>query len=457
MSRHSRVTLALGALVLAISLLLSACGGGSSSASSQSAFINTSISDPAPCSAPNGPYLHVYVTVTDVQIHNSSTGQWTDLTQGLQPTQVDLLGEASNECFLAMLGSKTELQAGSYEQIRINLADSSVSLANNHCGNAGNAPLHCVVLSSNGNPGAMHPLQLSTQDQTGIKIPSGQIAGGAFTISAGETKDLDIDFNACASIIIQGNGQYRLKPVLHAGEVGLSSAINGSLVDSMTRLPINGGNGVVLLEQQDSSGADRVIMSTTTDANGAFALCPVPTGSYDLVAVAQDKSGKFYSATVVTGVSAGTAVGMISMFATGNLPATLTGTVTTGGTNGPVSEDVSLSVLASAGSFDVTVPLAAQGLATAALNTEAGACNPPSVACADFTLAVPAATVVVGAFASSISYTQLSGPPSYLVDAQTLPFGSTLCSSATEQKSSTVAVSAGTSSPVGVLSFNGCT
>src|SRR5690242_11883926 len=160
MSRHSRVTLVLGALVLAISLLLSACGGGSSSASSQSAFINTSISDPAPCSAPNGPYLHVYVTVTDVQIHNSSTGQWTDLTQGLQPTQVDLLGEASNECFLAMLGSKTELQAGSYEQIRINLADSSVSLANNHCGNAGNAPLHCVVLSSNGNPGAMHPLQL---------------------------------------------------------------------------------------------------------------------------------------------------------------------------------------------------------------------------------------------------------------------------------------------------------
>jgi hypothetical protein len=50
----------------------------------------------------------------------------------------------------------------------------------------------------------------------GLKIPFGQIASGGFTIGAGQTKDLDIDFNTCASIVIEGHGQYRLKPVLHA-------------------------------------------------------------------------------------------------------------------------------------------------------------------------------------------------------------------------------------------------
>jgi hypothetical protein len=36
-------------------------------------------------------------------------------------------------------------------------------------------------------------LQLSSESTTGIKIPSGQIAGGDFTVASGETKDLNID------------------------------------------------------------------------------------------------------------------------------------------------------------------------------------------------------------------------------------------------------------------------
>jgi hypothetical protein len=38
-----------------------------------------------------------------------------------------------------------------------------------------------------------------------------------FVVVAGESKDLDLDFNACSSIVQQGNGKCRLKPVLHAG------------------------------------------------------------------------------------------------------------------------------------------------------------------------------------------------------------------------------------------------
>jgi hypothetical protein len=147
--------------------------------------------------------------------------------------------------------------------------------------------------------------------QSGLKIPSGQIAGGHFTIAAGETKDLDIDFNACASIVATGSGKFMIKPVLHAGEVGLSSAINGTVIDNSTGKPLVGGTSVVALEQKDSGGVDRVVMSTLTDANGNFALCPVPTGSYDLVVASVNGGGTFYAPAVTTGVQASTAVGDI--------------------------------------------------------------------------------------------------------------------------------------------------
>src|SRR5947209_7931465 len=83
---------------------------------------------------------------------------------------------------------------GSDQQIRIILAGGNVTLTNNPCGSMAN----CVTLTSDTTNTPL-PLLLSSQAQTGIKIPSGQIAGGQFVVAAGETKDLNIDFNACAS------------------------------------------------------------------------------------------------------------------------------------------------------------------------------------------------------------------------------------------------------------------
>jgi len=60
---------------------------------------------------------------------------WIDLTPDLKnsPKQVDLLAQASTECFLAMLGSKTEIQAGTYQQIRVFLAPDNTSISPNQC------------------------------------------------------------------------------------------------------------------------------------------------------------------------------------------------------------------------------------------------------------------------------------------------------------------------------------
>lgn len=436
--------------------VLTACSGGSSS---QTGFVKTAISDPGTCKVPTGPYSAVWITITDVQIHNSNSGQWVPLSSGMTPTQVNLLDEPNTECLLAMLGSTTELQAGTYEQIRINLADTndnSIKLQTaNQCASASGAPLNCIVTDT-GNTAVFSPLLLSSEDKNGIKIPSGQIAGGSFTIAAGQTKDLDIDFNACASIVVEGNGQYRLKPVLHAGEVSLNSAINGKVVDAGNgNLPIDGGTTVVALEQLQGN-TDRVLLATTTDANGNFALCPVPPGTYDLVAVAINKSGIVYATTVLTSIQAGTVVGNVPLFPeTGNTgSATITGSVTTTGSG----EDVLVSVLEqiSVGNnppFSVTVPSVRPAAATFTLTSQdSSSCSSPLCA---FSFGLPGVNPAVGVFGSQISYTQSSGA-TYQVDALTLPTTTQVCSSAPEVQSNNFTLNPGDFQTGVTLGFSGC-
>src|SRR5260370_7044052 len=147
-----------------------------------------------------------------------------------------------------------------------------------------------------------------------MKIPSGQMAGGHFTVVSGQTKDLNIDFDACATSVIRGSGQYGLKPVLHGGEVSTTSAsINGKLLDKATSQPIVGGKAIVALEQRDSSGIDHVVMQTTPDSSGAFVFCPVPAGSYDIVAVPGAAPNLHTTAPITTPLSPGTAASNIPL------------------------------------------------------------------------------------------------------------------------------------------------
>ena len=465
--------------LVAVILFLFGCSGKSSSSMSSSvpATVNMTVSDPATCSGPQGPFSHIYVTITDVQINSSSSAGdndlgWIDLTPKLQqnPQQVDLLGQANNQCFLATLGSSTELQPGSYQQIRIFLASNSTVVQGNQCG--GN--VNCVMLSSD-STNTPQPLLLSSESRTGLKIPSGQIAGGQFVVAAGQTQDLDIDFNACASIVTEGNGQFRLKPVLHAGEVTLtSSSINGTIVDSLSAQPVAGGNTVVALEQKDSSGIDRVIMETVTDSSGAFVFCPVAAGSYDVVAVAISGAGVAYAATVITGVQPGNALGTVPLVAqagTNKSPASITGQVTTSTGSAATSADISISALQAISvnnsTLLVTIPLAAQSAATASLMTAAAASCPAKTECASYTLSVPALNPSVGTFSTGGSQkpaAPASGSANYSVDARAfVPGGGGAldCNPSDLETSSTstntnLTVTAGTNVSAATLAFSGC-
>jgi Domain of unknown function (DUF4382) len=465
------------AMVCAIACTFLLSCGATHPMSNNPATINLTVSDPATCSAPQGPFSHIFVTIVDVQINTSSSAGnqdagWVDLTPNLaqSPQQVDMLGQASNQCFLAMLGSSIEIQPGSYQQIRIILGDGSVTFKSNPCGTMAN----CVTLTSDTTNTPL-PLLLSSQSQTGIKIPSGQLAGGQFVVAAGETKDLDIDFDACRSIVPQGNGQFRLKPVLHAGEVNLtSSSITGRVVDSVSGQPITAGNTIVALEQKDSSGVDRVIMETTTDGTGAFVFCPVASGSYDVVAVSSNGTLITYGATIISGVQPGNSLGTVPLVAQAGTVmslASITGQITTSTGSTGTAADLSLSVLQpvleNGTTVLVTIPLAAQSSATASVATAAGASCPSNTACASYTLSVPAANPSLGTFSTSGVQTPAapsSGAVNYTLDA--IAFvpggGGTLdCSPSELQTSSTstntsLVVTAGTSVTAATLAFTGC-
>jgi hypothetical protein len=436
-----------GAALLASAAIGVSCGGNSTqmqTATATMGTVNVSISDPPSCMPPNGTFTHVFVTVRSVQAHIDPTAGddspgWQELAPQLasQPMQIDLFSAPQTTCVLAQLGSAS-LPAGNYQQIRLLLvsndpAAGAATSASNAC--AGNG-FNCVVLSDN----SIHELQLSSQANTGLKIPPGQIVGGPLQVMAGQSVDLNIDFNACASIVLEGNGTYRLKPTLTAGQVSANNTgIGGQVVDSLTKAPIT-GNVQVAIEQTDSTGVDRILMQAAADANGNFRFCPLPTGTFDIVIDAVSATNLPYNATVVLNVPNGTNLNMIPLIAeTGaTAPAVLQGFVTATKGASVAIADVTLAALqmvtpgGSLASRQITVPLESINAvgatpavdSTGTISVEASTSCPMGAPmnsnCAQYTLVVPASNPNVGVFSSSgVTYTApASGDVLFTVDAQ---------------------------------------
>jgi len=432
---------ALGFLVIAV-VIAGCSGSGSSSPMSGMGMVSVSISDPPSCKNPNGSFSHVYITIRSVQAHidpnatDSSSG-WQELAPQLanQPMQIDLFSEAQTNCVLAQLGSAS-LPVGSYQQIRLLLVSNSASgtgtSSTNAC--AGNG-FNCVQLSD----GSFHELALSSQANTGLKIPPGQIIGGPIQVVAGQTVDLNIDFNACYSILQEGNGQFRLKPTLTAGQISANnSGISGQVVDSITKTPI-AGTVLVAIEQPDDGGVDRVRMEASADANGNFRFCPLPLGTFDIVIVAVGPNNLPYNATAVLNVPNGTNLATIPLVAEAGAPspAVLQGFVTASTATGGAQVDVSLAALQSVsiGTMSMTralnIPLqtisatatspavASTGLISISSNMSCPSGSPTNANCASYALVVPASNPNIGVFTTSgVAYTApAAGDVLFTVDA----------------------------------------
>jgi len=446
----SYVPLGVLVTVVAVALTLVTCNNTTTmTVNNGMATVNVSISDPPSCMPPAGSFKSVFITIRSVQAHTSTTADdnspgWVELVPALNttPVQVDLLNlPANGACLLRQLGSNTSLPAGDYQQIRLLLVDNSASSASpssNACATLGQV-FNCVVTNKN-----ISELQLSSQANTGLKIPPGQVVGGPIHVAAGQSVDINIDFNACASIIQEGNGSFRLKPTLTAGVVSTNTTgISGQVVDSVTSQPIAGAT--VALENPDKSGTDRIFMQALTDSAGHFSFCPLPMGAvFDVVVDAVSSSGVSYNASIVVNVPGGTNVGAVPLVAetgTPNGPATIQGIVTalngTVGANIDVSTSALQSVSLSGGATrPVTIPLL-QGSTSNIAVQSATPCpaegSPTGAFCAQYTLVVPASNPNVGVFsAGKITFTApATGDVLYSVEADaTKPMsgGMTICS-----------------------------
>ncbi len=404
-------------LPVALAAVLVSCGGSNYGMSPAGmGTINVSLTDPPTCQAPKGNFQHVYVTIRSVQANINATADdnssgWQELAPQLnaQPMQIDLFSAASTTCLLTSLGSNTALPAGTYQQIRLLLVPNSgwtgPTPTTNNCDSEG---FNCVVLADN----SIHEMELSSQANTGLKIPPGQIVGGPISVAAGQDVDLNIDFNSCASIIQQGNGQYRLKPVLTAEQVGTNNTgISGQIVDATTNLPIVGGTIIVALEKQDLTGTDTIFMQADADSSGYFNFCPLPSGAtFDVAAVAINGAGVAYNATVAMGVPGGTNLGAIPLTAeTGTTPgpATFQGFVTATKGTAPASIDALVSAIQTitvGGGATLPVTIPAEGISTTNLSLDSSTGCPSSAPantdCAQYTLIEPASNPSVGIFSS---------------------------------------------------------
>jgi hypothetical protein len=438
-------------MIVAFAAALVSCGGsGSSMPNGGTGTVHVSITDPPSCKFPNGDFQHIYVTIRSVQAHTSATADdntsgWQELAPQLntQPMQIDLLAERQTACLLTTLGSNTALPAGTYQQIRLllvaNDGGGGPAPAMNACGNQG---FNCAVLQDE----SVHELLLSSQANTGLKIPPGQVEGGPITVAAGQDVDLNIDFNACASIIQQGNGKFRLKPVLTAGQVGTNrTGISGQVVDSATMQPIAGGTVLVALEQQNVSHTDVIFAESAADSAGNFNFCPLPTGAtFDVVVVAINGAGVAYNATVAVGVPGGTNLGAIPLVAEVGGPATFQGFITATAGSVAATIDASVSALQTftlPGGAMLTATIPAEAHSISALSVESNSncplMAPPNSNCAQYTLIEPASNPSVGVFSSGkITYSiPASGDVLYSIGASALiPLsgGSTDCTQPTK-------------------------
>jgi hypothetical protein len=451
-------------------------GGGTTppGSTTQNGEVRVTLSDPPICKTPQSDLNRIFVTITLVRAHLSGTAApddsgWVNLVDlRSTPKQIDLLSTPDTTCVLTVLGSTTGLPPGAYQQIRLHLlsntpAQDEATPSPNAC--AGTGGFNCVELRN----ASRQLLRLSSEAQTGIKIPPEQIAGGAIRLTAGQAADMNIDFDACRTIVLQGNGAFRLKPTLHAGQVVLTTqTISGQVVDQNTRQPIANATIIVMAEQPDASNIDRVVLQTLASTpQGTFSLCPLSPANYDIVIAALSTNGAvMYNPTITFGVPAGTAIGTIPLVLGGNTssPGVITGQVTTDG--GATGADIALSALQTAtpaggAPLQVTIPVFAESTVNVATERASGSGCPGGTACATYMLTVPASKPLVGTFTAS--GTTYAGPTGgnvfYNINAQAFSPGTAgmpMCSPSS-LVTPPVAVRAGDVIQATPLAFTQCT
>ncbi len=112
--------------------------------------------------------------------------------------------------------------------------------------------------------GISYPLSTPSAEQSGLKLQVNQ------TLEAGITNSVTIDFDASKSIVEQGNGIYKLKPVLRTIVTATSGSIRGKIAPAGT------------LALVTATSASNETFTTNANILGDFLLIGIPSGTYSI-------------------------------------------------------------------------------------------------------------------------------------------------------------------------------
>lgn len=198
---------------------------------------------------PTTDYKAINLNIQSVQIHTSaSAGESGWITLSTPNKSVDLLKLQGGP--VESLAANQTVDAGSYQMMRLVLGGgNTLTLAD----------------------GSTVPLTVPSGQQSGIKIPLN------FTVAAGTTADVWIDFDGAHSIQVvgTGSGSYHLRPVVHGYMQVATGSVSGTLTGT-GGAPLAGA--VVMAESTDASGNVTILRSTLSSSTGTYSLNLLPLG-----------------------------------------------------------------------------------------------------------------------------------------------------------------------------------
>ncbi|WP_319589286.1 DUF4382 domain-containing protein [uncultured Draconibacterium sp.] len=254
-----KIGLALTTIVLGI-LLMVACSDESETTgiTAGKGKVNVYLTD-APF--PIGLVSQTIVTIDKVEIRKqeNDTTEASFITLMEDDFEIDLLSLSNG--ITEQLAS-VELEAGTYDMIRMHVVDAEVILT----------------------------------DQTvfDLKIPSGTSSGlkikiePALTINSGETSDVLLDFDVSKSFVAKGNWKdgmingFNFKPVVRCVLLDRAGRIEGTVSDTSNVLLPN--TAVNLWTEVSDMEEDSLITTAFTNEKGGYKLIGIPEGTYYMIA-----------------------------------------------------------------------------------------------------------------------------------------------------------------------------
>lgn len=112
--------------------------------------------------------------------------------------------------------------------------------------------------------GVVHDLTTPSAQQSGLKVNLNS------TLVPGDDFDLLLDFDANQSIVLTGNGEYQLKPVIRVIDEVSTGSIHGSVITPLA------------VPAQVSVSNGTVIHTTVTDSEGRFLIRGLAQGTYNI-------------------------------------------------------------------------------------------------------------------------------------------------------------------------------